>query len=155
MSFSFLDLLQNRKSCREFVHRMIIADEDETLIRWAAKRANYASGGPRVKIFSSYPCQELTDACVGQKHVDSCGLAFLFAALDTSARMRSLHRKYIFDCDRACFAAELMAQHLGYGACTIGNFYPVQAMNVFSVPSGMVPVLILVVGHEIGRRITD
>jgi len=141
-------VFEKRKSCRLFADYGLGPHETYKIL-FAAKKAPYASGGPRcmMKCITVKEYKEkLKAACFNQHHVATCSLAIVFFALDPDTELRSGHKKYIFDCAAAAMCMDLMAVSLGLGTCWIGHFDPDKVKAVLE--TNMKPVIILLIGKR-------
>jgi len=146
---SLSNTLINRKSCRKFQPGVTIPETTLNLIRWAANRAPYASGGPRREYFfvtDVVQKNELYLACMEQKYVNDCSVAIVFCGTEPGKRLRQGFSKFVFDCTAACMCADLMAVSMGYSTVWIGNFLPERVKEILK--TDLRPTIILLVGKK-------
>jgi nitroreductase len=141
------EALEKRRSCRCFRNLYLPGEVLEAIIE-AAKKAPFASGGPRREIClvdcDSIQMQPLQEACFNQEYVGEASSALIFCGRDTDTMLKSGHPKYVFDCAAACMCADLMAVSLGLNTCWIGHFDAEKVKAVIGTEYR--PTIILLVG---------
>jgi len=150
----FFDLVKSRRSIRIYTDEPV---DDETIMKIIDTARNSPSAGNlqpyKISIVRNLETkQELAKAAYGQGFIARAPVILVFLeepAVSASRYGRRGIELYVHqDTAVAVTFAHLAAADLGLGSCWVGAFDSHAVARILDLPSGLLPVAILPIGHS-------
>lgn len=145
----FLELVEERYSCRSFSTKEVEKEKIEKILK-AAKLAPTARNlqPQRILVLTRKEQLEKLKGCTSYGWNASV-IMIIFYDKSVSYKRDKYDNKEFGDIDGSIVATHMMleAQSLGLGTTYIGSFDPDKLIEIYKVPQNLIPVAILPIGY--------
>lgn len=155
-AIDFVDVVERRLSCREFIPNSPLRHKEIQLILRAANRAPTAGNlqAWRVYLVEGVQLVDLMNAALGQAWIPTASLGMIFFADQRASSIKYGSRgKRLYstqDATIACAYAQLCCEFLGLGASWVGAFREERIKELAGVENAdhLVPTSLLLIGRR-------
>lgn len=145
----FLELVENRYSCRSFSTKEVEKEKIEKILK-AAKLAPTARNlqPQRILVLTQKEQLEKLNGCTSYGW-NAPVIMILFYDKSVSYKRDKYDNKEFGDIDGSIVATHMIleAQNLGLGTTWIGSFDPNKLLEIYEIPRNLIPVAILPIGY--------